>query len=372
MAKNTKIKLRDAALNLFSNQWFETVSIAEICRQAAVSNGVFYRYYPNKAALVKDLLDEFLAQFRDELLDVRGDTIELRLENLIATIYRAGEEHSKQVTVFREGQYRFPEYEEQLRSIYMQCCKLVYERDVSEAEYLYIISGLRFCSTRALYDGVPRDPDLIRKFILNGIFSDLAEHKPSIEIPEKFAEVEDSYPEDSRERLIQTGMKLIGSRGYHDIGVADIVRVSGLAVGTFYTYFDSKEQFFSIIIDQIGKQTRHYLSRQAMTHGNRLEQEIYGVWHFLSFFNVHTEYYSIVREAEFVGKPWVREYYNAFEEGYMQNLTLFPSEQRRIAANFLMGLSHYVGIEALLNKRIINIPGFISELSNLLCKGVDS
>lgn len=370
MAKNTKVKLRDAALNLFSNQWFETVSIAEICRQAAVSNGVFYRYYPNKAALVKDLLDEFLEQYRNELLDIPGDTIESRLENLIATIYRAGEVHSRQVTIFREGQYRFPEYEEKLRSIYMQCCRLVYEREVSEAEYLYIISGLRFCSTRALYDGLQRDPDLIRKYVLEGIFTDPGDQKPNIEIPEVFPDIEEAPPEDSRARLLETGMKLIGSRGYHDIGVADIVRVSGLAVGTFYTYFDSKEQFFSIIIEQIGKQTRHYLSRQAMTHGNRLEQEIFGVWHFLSFFNVHKEYYSIVREAEFVGKPWVRQYYDAFEEGYIQNLTLFPREQRRIAANFLMGLSHYIGIEALLNKRIINIPGFISELSELLCKGV--
>ena len=48
MAKDTPDKIRRAALKLFSTRWFETVSIAEICREAEVSNGVLYRYYSNK------------------------------------------------------------------------------------------------------------------------------------------------------------------------------------------------------------------------------------------------------------------------------------------------------------------------------------
>ena len=35
-------KLIDASRDLFSSKWFETVSVAEICREAGVSNGVFY------------------------------------------------------------------------------------------------------------------------------------------------------------------------------------------------------------------------------------------------------------------------------------------------------------------------------------------
>ena len=71
-----------------------------------------------------------------------------------------------------------------------------------------------------------------------------------------------------------------------------------------------------------------------------------------------------------MAKPWVRRYYDAFEAGYMANLEIDDVEERRIAANFLMGLSHYTGIEVLLNRRVPDVPALILELTNLMCTGV--
>ena len=47
----TEERLVAAAVQLFSKKWYGTVSVAEICRQASLSNGVFYRYYGGKEAL---------------------------------------------------------------------------------------------------------------------------------------------------------------------------------------------------------------------------------------------------------------------------------------------------------------------------------
>jgi AcrR family transcriptional regulator len=370
MATKTPAKLRDAALSLFSSRWFETVSIAEVCREAGVSNGVFYRYYRRKDDLVRVLLDEFLEQLATEVTEPAGETVAERLSSLIRAVYDAGTHYAAQVTVFREGQYRFPEYEERLRAIFMDACEHVYGRRVSEAEYLYTVAGLRFTSTRAIYDGLPRHPDIVARFVLDGLFPATTPAGVQIRVPDEFPEIPEDKPGDSRERLLASGMRLIGSRAYHEIGVADIARETDLAVGTFYTYFASKEEFFSQIVEQIGRRTRRYLSLQAQTHHSRLEQEAYGVWHFLSYFNHHPEYYAIVREAEFVAKPWVRRYYDAFEAGYMENLPIQDTDARRTAANFLMGLSHYVGIEVLLTRRITDVPAFISELTELMVQGV--
>ena len=368
MASRTPQKLKDAALFLFSSRWFETVSVAEVCRKAGVSNGVFYRYFRSKEDIVRALLDEFLTQFESDLKISTGNSVDERLTNLFQTIFDAGIKHASQVTVFREGQYRFPEYEDRLRVIYIRACEKVFNRHISEAEYLFIISGLRFNSTRALYDKLPRRVDILKNLVLNGVFPDSAE--VTLQIPASFLDIPKEPPTDSRESLIASGMALLGMSGYHNIGIADIVRDSDLAVGTFYTYFKSKEDFFSEIVTQIGKKSRHYLSEKARTHGNRLEQEVYGVWHFLCFFNKHLQYYSIIREAEFIAKPWVGSYYNAFEKGYMENLQISNAETRKIISNFLMGLSHYIGIEALLNQRIADIPEFLSELAILMRTGV--
>ena len=366
----TPSKIRDAAVTLFSRRWFETVSVAEICRKAGVSNGVFYRYHRSKEALVRALVDEFLTVFEAEVTGIGGATLEERLHRLFTAVFGAGLHHAPLVTIFREAQYRFPEYEERLREIYRRSCHEVFGRPVSEAEYLYAISGLRFSSTRALYDGLPRRADLLARFVLGGIFPGAADAAARVAVPAEFPVIAEEEPRDSRGMLIRSGMKLFGRRAYHEIGVADIARETDLAVGTFYTYFASKEEFLSVIVEEIGRRTRRYLSEQARTHATRLEQEAYGVWHFLSYFNGRREYYSIVREAEFVAKPWVSRYYDAFEAGYMENLAIADEQERKIASNFLMGLSHYVGIEALLNRRIPDVPAFISELSTLMCTGV--
>ena len=366
----TPEKIRDAALKLFSGRWFETVSVAEVCRAAGVSNGVFYRYYRSKEELVRALVDEFLTVFESEVTGIDGATVDDRMLHLCTAVFNAGVHHTPMVTLFREAQYRYPEYEERLRDVYRRSCREVFGRPVSEAEYLYAISGLRFNSTRAIYDGLDRHAGLIARLVLGGVFPDAADAAPRVVVPPDFPAIDEEEPTDSRGRLVRNGMRLIGQRAYHEIGVADIARETGLAVGTFYSYFSSKEEFLSVIVEQIGRQTRHYLSDQARTHPTRLEQEAFGVWHFLAYFNGHPEYYSLVREAEFVAKPWVRRYYDAFEAGYMENLPFADEAERRTAANFLMGLSHYVGIEALLNRRIPDIPAFIAELTTLMCTGV--
>ena len=44
----TREALLTAALRLFARKWFAVVSVAEICREAGVSNGLFYRYFRSK------------------------------------------------------------------------------------------------------------------------------------------------------------------------------------------------------------------------------------------------------------------------------------------------------------------------------------
>lgn len=371
MAKDTPKKIRKAASLLFAERWFETVSVVEICRQADVSNGVFYRYYKNKTELVKDLLDEFMALFSESLDAIGGDSVEERLSSFIQAVFDVGTSYTNLVTIFREGQYRFPEYEEQLRQIYTKCCESIYQRPVSEAEYLYVVAGLRFNSTRALYNGMSRHPELIARFISRGIFEGDVFDENALNIPETFPVLERAYPRESRESLMTVGMDLFGEKGYHSIGVSDIASKADLAVGTFYTYFKSKEIFVSEIIELIGKQTRHYLSSQAKTYGSRLEQEVHGVWHFLSYFSNHTEYYEIIREAEFIAKAQVRKYYDDFEAGYMNNLDISDREIRKVASNFLMGIAHYTGIEVLMTKRITEIPRFLGELAKLMQNGIN-
>ncbi|MCR8634690.1 TetR/AcrR family transcriptional regulator [Paenibacillus radicis (ex Xue et al. 2023)] len=55
--------------------------------------------------------------------------------------------------------------------------------------------------------------------------------------------------EDKKEGIIEAALKLFEEQGYHTTKVSDIVRVAGVAQGTFYLYFKSKEDLFRSIAE---------------------------------------------------------------------------------------------------------------------------
>lgn len=55
--------------------------------------------------------------------------------------------------------------------------------------------------------------------------------------------------EERREEIKQAAIKVFSERGYHAAKVSQIVKQVGVAQGTFYLYFEGKEQLFGEILD---------------------------------------------------------------------------------------------------------------------------
>ncbi|MCS6797759.1 MAG: TetR/AcrR family transcriptional regulator [Myxococcota bacterium] len=54
-----------------------------------------------------------------------------------------------------------------------------------------------------------------------------------------------------RTRILETALKLFAERGYHATHVSDIIDAAGVARGTFYLYFESKEAIFHALLDRL-------------------------------------------------------------------------------------------------------------------------
>jgi AcrR family transcriptional regulator len=50
--------------------------------------------------------------------------------------------------------------------------------------------------------------------------------------------------EDKKAELFRCGKELFSSKGFKDTNIADITKLAGVAVGTFYSYYPSKEKLF--------------------------------------------------------------------------------------------------------------------------------
>src|SRR4051812_6969422 len=57
----------------------------------------------------------------------------------------------------------------------------------------------------------------------------------------------------TRSKLLDAGASVFASKGYHETRVDDIVDAAGTSHGTFYRYFDNKDQLFRVIAARSGR-----------------------------------------------------------------------------------------------------------------------
>ncbi len=361
----------NSAVLLFSRYWYETVSVAEICRQAGLSNGVFYRYFPDKNKLFAEINKNLLNRFTQDLSIVgRYEDPVKNLHDFIHITVGLAHRYGPEVSIFREGQYRYMEQEKHLRLLYIDALSRVFRRTLSEAEYLYAISGIRFLATRNIYNQIEVDEKHLADLILNGVF-------PGGKIPELPEEDTPATPlffnstPPTRKKIATEGIRLFGEKGYHAAGVSEICLNAGVSVGTFYQHFNSKEEFLQYIIELIGHSARRFLTRETKNVSDLLSRELLGMKYFLHYFSKHPEFYTIVRQAEFVCNEWVGKYYNLFEKGYRKNLKIADPGKAGTTANFLMGLSHYLGIEVIFSDRVDDTRTLIYTLGKYLQNGLN-
>jgi AcrR family transcriptional regulator len=100
-----------------------------------------------------------------------------------------------------------------------------------------------------------------------------------------------------------------GQRGYHDTGITQITQRAGVALGTFYTYFDSKEEVFRALVRDLSAQVRDTVGPQLLKSDSYFDAERIGREAFFQFATEHKEIYRIIDEAEFVDPEDYRAHY---------------------------------------------------------------
>lgn len=101
----------------------------------------------------------------------------------------------------------------------------------------------------------------------------------------------------------------IGQRGFSDSSIAGITQRAGVALGTFYTYFDSKEALFQALVKDMSGQVRDHVAPVLKEATNCLDGEQKALESFLQFARRHRDVYRIIDEAEFVDPAGFREHY---------------------------------------------------------------
>lgn len=384
----TRAQIINIAEELFSTQRYDQVSVAHICRRVGIANSVYYYYFQNKEMLFREILDGLFNNLDDAFGGIHGESLDERLNSMVDIHLHMEETRSRELAIYREGEFRFPGYDHALRAIYHSSLELVFDRPVSLAEYYYVYGGLRFLTLRLGAAELRRQRGGLFTIIREGIFRDVpVQNSSNPGDGFNFSDCDDRLPAiggqevdgtgsddggtgDSRQRMIMAGLELIGDRGYYNTQISDITRRAGCSVGLFYKKFQNKENFLELLLEQLGSAMRCCLKTQELTSGRRCYMDLHGIQVFLEFFRLRPYLFNLLQEAQFTSPRGIAHFYDRLEAGYAAGLGGSTFADTRLSANFLIGIADYLGGEVLFADDPPLPSNILPELSRLLRQGM--
>lgn len=113
----------------------------------------------------------------------------------------------------------------------------------------------------------------------------------------------------TKRKLLDAAALEFGEKGFHEASITGITQRAGTALGSFYTYFDSKDELFSALVKDMSARVKSHAAGAMTEWQNALERERMALEAFMNFAREHKEIYRIIDEAEFVDPENYRTHY---------------------------------------------------------------
>ncbi|MDM7273560.1 TetR/AcrR family transcriptional regulator [Sulfurihydrogenibium azorense] len=176
---------------------------------------------------------------------------------------------------------------------------------------------------------------------------------------------------ETREKLLQSAKELFSKKGYYETKVSDIVEKSGVAQGTFYIYFKSKEEIFLELVKSLHLDLMERLEKYI-----KIEKDCQSlIKDFVKEFL--TEVYNNREIAEIffsqlfgLNQDFKKLYLKKISD--IQNLIFrvvnryFPEEESQILSTLILGFVRQIFFNCLTNKNL-SLDQMLSKAE----KGID-
>lgn len=125
-----------------------------------------------------------------------------------------------------------------------------------------------------------------------------------------------------KKQILQVATKLLALKGYKETSMAELARITGVAQGTIFYHYDTKETLFLAILEEfksdILNEFEGYLAQRHFNSGLEMMKEVVGFYLYLSgkmedrFLLLHRhDAYELARVNP-VGRDYLESIYNCF------------------------------------------------------------
>ncbi len=155
-------------------------------------------------------------------------------------------------------------------------------------------------------------------------------------------------------KILDAALEEFGERGFADSSIVGITTRAKVALGSFYTYFDSKEAVFEALVRDMSMRVRDHVAPALEGATNSFDAERRALAAFLRFAAEHKQVYRLIDEAEFVDPTGFRVHYETTAERIASRLAAghsrgeiaqdLTAEHLDVLAWAIMGANVFLGL----------------------------
>ncbi len=126
---------------------------------------------------------------------------------------------------------------------------------------------------------------------------------------------------DRRRRIVLTAMAMLQQRGYDEIQMRDVAQQAGVALGTLYRYFPSKEQLFAHVLVEWSSSFDEAVRRRRPERGSDAERLRQVLRRAVGAFERHPNFLQVLTLLEVSKDPAVMEPFATYSERFVSVVT---------------------------------------------------
>lgn len=123
-----------------------------------------------------------------------------------------------------------------------------------------------------------------------------------------------------RQSIFLAAARVVGKYGYADASISKITTAAKVAHGTFYNYFESRQDLFEQLLPALGKLLLSHVTEEVAPLTGGLAREEARLLAWFHFLQVHPEFYRILNEGEVFVPTAFRQHVEGFGAGYLRAL----------------------------------------------------
>ena len=182
-----------------------------------------------------------------------------------------------------------------------------------------------------------------------------------------------------REALFKAAAEVVGEHGYQEASISMITQRAGVAQGTFYNHFESRQDILDQLLPALGREMMRHIAKCSKKGKTSLEREEEAFKAFFSFLKQNPHFFRILNEAESFAPDAYRAHMQHVMAGYQkffggararQETQIFDERELQVVVLVLMAARSYIAWRFVKEDgKTENIPDWVVKAYRKLITG---